>query len=325
MLAAAKKVSGICVQIGVGEGDIAAELAGNRGLIIHGLERDEKIVREAREKLQVRGVYGQVAVERWSGKSLPYADNLVNLIIVQDGYDIPPNEILRVLVPQGTAWVQKGSEWTSIRKPWPDEFDEWTHWRHGADGNMVSQDSTVSTPTGLRWVSGPAQDAGGSKWYYDHVLISAKGRNYYVYEEEITARDAFNGALIWSRPLKAYSFKETGGELPNLPEFLLKIPKQKSRPAPRRCAPSRWGNKLYVAAEGKLVALGRRQRAARREFGGRHHSARTAPHDQCDCHFRWQLHPSLRSEFQKACVGIPLQPRSELSRVMANSFVSPTT
>ena len=98
VLAAAKQVSGICVQVGVGDGSLSAELGANRGLIIHALERDAIKLHEARQKLQARGVYGQVAVEPWPGKALPYADDLVNLLIVADGGEIPENEILRVLV-----------------------------------------------------------------------------------------------------------------------------------------------------------------------------------------------------------------------------------
>ena len=59
-------------------------------------------------------------------------------------------------------------------------------------------------------MAGPAQDPGGRKWYYDHVLVSSAGRNFSQYEEELVARDAFNGRLLWRRPAKAYTFKETG-------------------------------------------------------------------------------------------------------------------
>src|SRR5438270_117269 len=83
--------------------------------------------------------------------------------------------------PLGTLWINRGGAWQSIVKPWPKEFDEWTHARHGADGNMVSQDTAVQAPTGLRWIAGPVQDPAGRKWYYDHVLISSAGRNFYIY------------------------------------------------------------------------------------------------------------------------------------------------
>src|SRR6185369_9756573 len=114
----------------------------------------------------------------------------------------------------GTAFIQHGKQWTSIHKPWPKECDEWTHARHGSDGNMVSDDEAVAAPTTVRWVSGPAQDEGGRKWYYDHVLVSANGRNYYMYEKEIVARDAFNGTLLWKKPVTADVFREIGTEVP---------------------------------------------------------------------------------------------------------------
>ncbi|MBI5394417.1 MAG: PQQ-binding-like beta-propeller repeat protein [Verrucomicrobia bacterium] len=118
--------------------------------------------------------------------------------------------MMRVVAPLGTLWVKRFFGWQPKRKPWPRGFDEWTHWRHGADGNMVSRDTAVETPTGPRWIAGPAQDPGGQKWYYDHVLVSSVGRNFYVYEKEIVARDAFTGRLLWTRAAKAGTFKETG-------------------------------------------------------------------------------------------------------------------
>src|SRR2546425_998739 len=121
-LTAAKQVSGICVQVGVGDANVLAGLTANRGLIIHALERDPIKLHEAQQKLQTRGLYGQVAVEPWPGTALPYADDLVNLLIVEDNNEIPQTEILRVLVPNGAAWLQRATNWASLRKPWPSDF-----------------------------------------------------------------------------------------------------------------------------------------------------------------------------------------------------------
>jgi hypothetical protein len=49
---------------------------------------------------------------------------------------------MRVLAPYGVAHLAGDR----IVKPYPDEMDEWTHFRHSAEGNMVAQDTVVGPP-----------------------------------------------------------------------------------------------------------------------------------------------------------------------------------
>ncbi len=236
--------AGFCVHLGCGEGALTAELAQGDRLAVHALEADAGKVQRARDLLQARGLYGQAAVEPWTAPFLPYADNVVNVLVAENPGRISRAEMLRVLAPLGTLWTKRGDAWQATQKPWPKSFDEWTHARHGADGNMVSRDAAVKAPTGLRWIAGPAQDAGGRKWYYDHVLVSSAGRNFYVYEDQIVARDAFNGRLLWTRAAKAYTFKESGTS------GALKLGSRTSK-----VRPVALGNRLYAAIDGQLVAL----------------------------------------------------------------------
>jgi len=240
--------SGLCVLLGAGDGTAAARLAEGGRRLVHVLEADEAKVAAARALLSARGLSGLATVESWSVDGLPYPENLVNLVV---GASAPADaELLRVLAPGGTALVRRNGTWTTLRKQRPAEFDDWTHWRHGADGNMVSADRAVGVPTGLRWVAGPAQDAGGKKWYYDHVLVSANGRNFYDYEEQIIARDSYNGVVLWTRPLKAHAFKESGLPLPPNP-----TPKMKLAGRTSKVRPVAFGERLFVASEGKVMAL----------------------------------------------------------------------
>lgn len=250
LLASTRNLSGVCVHLGGGESGLMTRLAEGGRLLIHGLEADARKVQVGRAALQSRQLAGQVTIEHWGSPALPYADQLANLLVAEDPGRTSEAEMLRVLAPQGRAFIRQGDGWRMLQKPSPTEYDEWTHARHGADGNMVSHDQTVGVPAGLRWVAGPAQDAGGKKWYYDHVLVSAQGRNFYVYENEITARDAFNGTRLWSRPFKAYTFKETGAEVPTFLQFKAKLATRSSKVRPVAV-----GNRLYVAAEGRLRAL----------------------------------------------------------------------
>ncbi len=238
-------VAGFCAHLGCGDGQLTADLARNERLAIHALAASDTDVAKARALLQERELYGQAVVEHWADSFLPYADNLINVVVAENPGEISEDEMMRVLVPNGLLCVKQEGLWRCVRKPWPREFDEWTHWRHAADGNMVSRDTAIQTPTGLRWIGGPPQDPGGRKWYYDHVLVSSAGRNFYVYEEEIVARDAFNGRLLWKLPAKAYTFKEAG-----LTVLGMKVGNRTSK-----VRPVALGDFLYVAMDGELVVL----------------------------------------------------------------------
>ena len=160
-------------------------------------------------------------------KRLPYAENLINLVVVEDlpallGKGLKLVEVARVLVPKGvlcfggkvdaaklSAAGFKGTKtagtWSATIKPRPEEMDEWTHPRHGPDANPVSQDTLVGLPERLQWIDGPkftGSRKGTGRW------ISSNGRVFYVLQqnrygfsgpERIIARDAFNGRILWKK------------------------------------------------------------------------------------------------------------------------------
>jgi outer membrane protein assembly factor BamB len=227
--------------VAVDAGDAALRLGAGGRRIVHALEADPARLRAAAD---AKGLAGIVTVERWSADALPYAEHVVNLLV--SGRPLPEAEARRVLAPGGTA-ILPGR---TLRRERPKDFDDWTHWRHGADGNMVSKDRAVAAPQGLRWVAGPAQDGGGKKWYYDHILLAAEGRNIYVTEDGLVARDSWNGSILWTRAFKAHTFREAG--VPLAPES----PKT-ARPAARqsKVRPVLDGPRLYAATEGKLLEL----------------------------------------------------------------------
>jgi outer membrane protein assembly factor BamB len=232
---------GVCALVDTGDAALAERVRGAGTWVVHSLEREEG---------RVRALRALGAAELWDGRQLPYAEHLLNLLVAGTG--LAEAEALRVLAPRGTAWIREGGTgaWRKLVKPVPAEFDEWTHWRHGADGNMVSQDRAVHVPSGVRWIAGPAQDAGGRKWYYDHVLVSANGRNYYDYDEAVLARDAFNGTLLWIREIKAPKFKEQGLPVPPNP-----TPKMKLATRTSKVRPVASGDRLYAVGEGQIMAL----------------------------------------------------------------------
>ncbi|MDP6359782.1 MAG: hypothetical protein QF473_31975, partial [Planctomycetota bacterium] len=130
---------GILVRLGADTGHMI-DLHRKGQFVIQALERDRERVAKAREHLQSEGIYGPVSVRVLQEDRLPYADNLINLIVADDLMGVSESEILRVLIPLGAAWIRKGEEWKKLVKAWPDGREDWTHFLHGAHGNAVSRD-----------------------------------------------------------------------------------------------------------------------------------------------------------------------------------------
>ncbi|MHC4167244.1 MAG: outer membrane protein assembly factor BamB family protein, partial [Planctomycetota bacterium] len=212
---------GLIVHIGCEDGRLTRELLVNDGFIVHGLETDRARISAARQHIRSQGVYGKVSVQRLTGTDLPYADNLVNLIVADDLSGITVDEVTRVLRPGGVARIKKDGKWTNTMKPWPAEIDEWTHWLHDASGNAVARDSVVGPPRYLQWMARPfwarLHDAPSST----SAMVSSKGRIFYISDEApagayenledkwfLVARDAFNGVLLWKKPLPEWGWKQ---------------------------------------------------------------------------------------------------------------------
>ena len=213
---------GFVVHLGCGNGALTAALAANDSYTIHGLDADLAKVVEARRKIHEQGIYGPVSVEQFSDSSLPYTDNLINLVVVQDKGKIPMDEIMRVLVPGGIVCVERNDKWDKMVKAWPGNIDQWTHFLHDASNNAVANDSVVGPPRSLQWVAPPL-------WLRSHETPSgiqspvlASGRIFYFFDEgligitderlpdrwSLICRDAFNGKLLWKRPLDSWGWRQ---------------------------------------------------------------------------------------------------------------------
>jgi len=208
---------GLIVQVGCGDGNLTADLRVSGSYIVHGLDRDPANVARARQTIQARGVQGPVSVHLFDGVHLPYAENLVNLLIAGPEYNIPRLEMIRALAPGGVAIA--GGE--KIVKPVPNEIDEWTHWLHGPDGNAVARDRVVGPPRRLQWMARPnwarLHDAPSST----SAMVSSGGRVFSVSDEGpagtysgleerwfLVGRDAYNGTLLWKRPMLKWGWKQ---------------------------------------------------------------------------------------------------------------------
>ena len=92
---------GLVVHVGCGDGRLTAALRANEAYRVHGLDTKTENVAAARRHIQSLGLYGPVSVESWEGPSLPYADNLVNLVVAEKLDRCSMEEVLRVLAPLG--------------------------------------------------------------------------------------------------------------------------------------------------------------------------------------------------------------------------------
>jgi len=213
---------GLVVHVGCGDGKLTAALRGSDRYVVHGLDTDVAKVAKARERLIQAGLNGPVAVDSFDDKHLPYADNLVNLLMGEDLGEVPMAEVIRVLSPRGVAYVKTGEGWTRTVKPVPAEIDEWPHYLHGADNNAVAADTVVAPPRRMQWVGGPMFARSHEINSSVAALVSAGGRLLYIWDENPTgmtdkrfpanwkliARDAFNGVVLWKRPMPQWGWRQ---------------------------------------------------------------------------------------------------------------------
>jgi len=204
---------GLIVHIGCGDAKLTAELRVNDSYLVHGLDPDVKNVTKARKYLQSIGKYGAVMIDRLPSSFLPYVDNSVNLLVGENPGDISKDEIMRVLTPGGVAYLNKNSKWIKTHKPRPEEIDEWTHFLYDASNNAVSRDTTVDMPNHIQWIGEPKSARSHDHLASMSVAVSANGRLFYIADEGplealafasewfLHARDAFNGVLLWKKPI----------------------------------------------------------------------------------------------------------------------------
>jgi len=222
---------GLCAVIGMSHPDaaqLAAELALSGRLLVHGIAFDDESLLAAREVISRHGAEGFAAIEKLSVTPLPYRDNLVNIMVVPDlaaatATGFSHDEALRAVAPLGKLCIRKAGTWRVTEKDMPTGMDEWTHNIHGPDGNRLSQDKVVSFPVGYRWhgglpfnidnklrhgnrysaTRGMAVSCGRCFTFSDSVIENLKGAYFQGQEldQYVTARDAFNGMLLWRRKI----------------------------------------------------------------------------------------------------------------------------
>ncbi|MFV1965738.1 MAG: PQQ-binding-like beta-propeller repeat protein [Pirellulaceae bacterium] len=206
---------GIVVHLGCGDGRETTSMLLNSSYLVHGLDTDGDNVAKARDLIRSRNLYGPVSVAKYDGKTLPYGNNIVNLIVASGPCQVASEEIARVLVPGGVALTLDSqlSTLDSFRKPWPEEIDDWPQYLNKADNNAVAKDSVAGPPRHIQWIDKPT-------WSRSHMgiptvasLVSGNGRLFAIEDTappdnpflpaafRMVARDAFNGKELWARKI----------------------------------------------------------------------------------------------------------------------------
>ena len=203
---------GIVVHLNCGDGQVTSKLATDNNCLVHGLDKDAGNIDKAREHFRSEKLQGRVFAARYDGKTLPYGDNVINLLIADSLGGVPLEEVMRVLTPKGAAIV--GGKKTV--KPRPAEIDNWPQYLNKADNNAVAMDSVVGPPRRIQWLGGPV-------WSRSHMgmstlisVVTCNGRLFSIEDRALpdnpylpgrfvfVARDAFNGRTLWTRKIKQW-------------------------------------------------------------------------------------------------------------------------
>jgi len=207
---------GLIVQLGCGDGRLTAALLAGESYRVHGLDTDTGRIRAARAYLRAEGKYGPAAIDHFDGRHLPYAENLVTLVVAEGLGTVSEAEAMRVLAPGGVLCVRRGERWVRTVKPRPGQTDEWTHFLHDAGGNAVAHDTVVAPPARVQWLADPRHARSHEHTPSINALVSTGGRIFYLADGgairslrdppkwQLVARDAYNGILLWRRAFDAW-------------------------------------------------------------------------------------------------------------------------
>ena len=204
---------GVIVIIDPADSDAAVQMAESGQFLVHCLFSAPAELEEARLNIAQSELSGKVTASMLNKGRLPFAGNTVN-IIVPGKTSVAKKEVLRVLAPRGRAMSERKGKWRiDYTKEVPATIDDWTHNLYDGSNIAVSKDAEAGPPRHLQWTADPryvrSHDANNSF----QAMVSSSGRIFYIMDEGsraflslpahwvITCRDAFNGKVLWKRPL----------------------------------------------------------------------------------------------------------------------------
>jgi len=207
---------GVVVHVGCQDGTNTLKLGQAGTWVVRGLDRDPDKIRAARERIVGAGRYGPVSAAVWRGDVLPFVDNSIDVILLDNGAEVALEECTRALRPGGKVCFREGDQWRQLVKKRPQNTDEWTHALYDASGGSVSKDLVVGPPKRLQWTGGPTWTRHHEAVSGFQTMVASTGRIFYLLDEgpdvslflppdwELIARNAYNGRILWKRPIKQW-------------------------------------------------------------------------------------------------------------------------
>ena len=230
---------GLCAVIG-GPHGLPVQIARCSNLLMHVREPDPEMVTVQRRLAEEAGLgIDRLIIEQGNLKRLPYADNTVDVVMATRAdtgmlSQLSIIEVLRVLVPEGTAiigttggitseqlrrWASSGKVgdvkirqtdggmWLRFSKPPLEGVDDWSHWEHSPDNNPVSTDQVIKAPYMTQFLAEPyyitmpsITTAAGGRTFLATGHIAHHEREWDMINKLI-ARNGYNGTVIWRRDL----------------------------------------------------------------------------------------------------------------------------
>lgn len=207
----ARITGGIVAQIGSDSLELKA--LGDR-FHVRLLLPDDESVAGAQRSIERAGLSGRFTASVFDGRRLPFADRVLNAVVLAEDGMVGEAEAMRALAPGGLLITPAGA----TAAPVPDTIDRWTHYLYDGSGNAVSKDREVAPPRSFRWRAAPRFLRSHNYGASFTGLVTDNGRVFHFVDEgtplfdkggttprwALVARDAFNGAILWRAPLHGY-------------------------------------------------------------------------------------------------------------------------
>ncbi len=232
---------GFCVfpQASKDDAPLLLELAKKPSFIVLAMASDEKVVAQLRAAASDAGLLERsLYVEQGSGTVLPFADRLVDLLVVTELTDAALKSELRTewsrvigpgrgtvlfgraaaagaglskdaltsfakVLPAATVSSDESGMWAVLHTALPVGSNAWTHRLHAADNSQVSSDTTLKAPFLTQWWGLPRQEG-----FWGTTVVACNGRMFTIRgsrgtneQVTMTARSQNNGVILWQRDL----------------------------------------------------------------------------------------------------------------------------
>ena len=207
-----------------GDGQLALSIVRNSGMLVHAMDANRKKTDALTTLADDEGFLARrLYVEAGSAETMPYADNLVDMIIFAGLADtdlagLPSKEIMRVLspfrgavfvgrrspfaadgkltkaalhawvkrlaLPNAKVWDDETGLWAMVRKPALPGSEGWTHRYHGAGNNPVSGDASITAPLLTQWMGLPMHEG-----WWGTAIVGDAGRIFTVWFQRVAQYD----------------------------------------------------------------------------------------------------------------------------------------